>query len=106
MATSRAVGQMGVCIVLVALGALPPCRAQEAADLPPGVRAVWDADRAWRETTPTRARLQIWYGSVGAVWISNVRMVAIDPPTHGRWLSGLYLDEPVEMDDPYRFFRW
>ncbi len=24
----------------------------------------------------------------------------------GRWLSGMYLDEPVEMDDPYRFFRW
>ena len=23
-----------------------------------------------------------------------------------RWLEGLYLDEPVEWDDPYRFFRW
>jgi hypothetical protein len=23
-----------------------------------------------------------------------------------RWLSGLYLDEPEEWDDPYRFFRW
>ncbi len=23
-----------------------------------------------------------------------------------RWLTGLYLDEPVEWDDPYRFFRW
>ena len=23
-----------------------------------------------------------------------------------RWLSGLYLDQPEEMDDPYRFFRW
>jgi hypothetical protein len=23
-----------------------------------------------------------------------------------RWLSGLYLDRPEEMDDPYRFFRW
>lgn len=23
-----------------------------------------------------------------------------------RWLEGLYLDIPVEMDDPYRFFRW
>ena len=54
----------------------------------------------------TGTRLQIWYGSVGTVWISDVRMVAIDPPTQGRWLSGLYLDEPAEMDDPYRFFRW
>jgi hypothetical protein len=24
----------------------------------------------------------------------------------GRWLSGFYLDQPEEWDDPYRFFRW
>jgi hypothetical protein len=23
-----------------------------------------------------------------------------------RWLDGLYLTEPTEWDDPYRFFRW
>ncbi len=23
-----------------------------------------------------------------------------------RWLDGLYLDEPVDDDDPYRYFRW
>jgi hypothetical protein len=23
-----------------------------------------------------------------------------------RWLEGLYLDQPEEYDDPYRFFRW
>ncbi|MEK7475434.1 MAG: glycoside hydrolase family 2 TIM barrel-domain containing protein [Candidatus Coatesbacteria bacterium] len=23
-----------------------------------------------------------------------------------RYLSGLYLDQPIEWDDPYRFFRW
>jgi hypothetical protein len=23
-----------------------------------------------------------------------------------RWLQGLYLDQPEEWDDPYRFFRW
>ena len=27
-------------------------------------------------------------------------------PTEKRWLEGLYLDQPEEMDDPYRFFRW
>jgi len=27
-------------------------------------------------------------------------------PTAGRWLEGLYLDEPVAEDDPYRYFRW
>ncbi|MBN2326604.1 MAG: hypothetical protein JXR73_05565 [Candidatus Omnitrophica bacterium] len=26
--------------------------------------------------------------------------------TQARWLKGLYLDQPEEMDDPYRFFRW
>jgi hypothetical protein len=24
----------------------------------------------------------------------------------GRWLKGMYLDEPEAWDDPYRFFRW
>ena len=23
-----------------------------------------------------------------------------------RWSQGLYLDQPEEWDDPYRFFRW
>jgi hypothetical protein len=27
-------------------------------------------------------------------------------PSEQRWLQGFYLDTPVEMDDPYRFFRW
>jgi hypothetical protein len=26
--------------------------------------------------------------------------------SESRWLEGLYLDQPVEWDDPYRFFRW
>jgi hypothetical protein len=26
--------------------------------------------------------------------------------TAGRWLAGLYLTQPVEWDDPYRFFGW
>jgi hypothetical protein len=29
-----------------------------------------------------------------------------DPQHEKRWLSGLYLDQPEEWDDPYRFFRW
>lgn len=24
----------------------------------------------------------------------------------GRWVEGLYLTQPKEWDDPYRFFRW
>ena len=31
----------------------------------------------------------------------------LDPAKHEqRWLDGLYLDQPEEWDDPYRFFRW
>ncbi|MBN1361207.1 MAG: hypothetical protein JW993_11465 [Sedimentisphaerales bacterium] len=30
----------------------------------------------------------------------------VEPNEPGQWLEGLYLDEPQEWDDPYRFFRW
>jgi hypothetical protein len=33
-------------------------------------------------------------------------MEPCDPPTQGRWLAGLYADQPQTWDDPYRFFRW
>lgn len=32
--------------------------------------------------------------------------VAESTTERGRWLHGLYLDQPDEWDDPYRFFRW
>ena len=35
------------------------CLGQSAASLPDGVRAVWDIDKAFRETTPTRERICI-----------------------------------------------
>ena len=54
----------------------------------------------------SRTRFQIWYATAGTLWVSDVRMEPCDPPSKGPWLTGFYLDEPVEMDDPYRFFRW
>lgn len=27
-------------------------------------------------------------------------------PEETRWLDGLYLEEPILEDDPYRFYRW
>jgi hypothetical protein len=57
-------------------------------------------------TAESQTRFQIWYGSIGTVWLSEIRMEPCEPPWKGRWLDGLYLDKPVEMDDPYRFFRW
>ncbi|MGO8839332.1 MAG: sugar-binding domain-containing protein [Limisphaerales bacterium] len=45
--------------VLCGLLAANPVRGgdQSAAPLPAGVKAVWDADKAYRETTPTRERI-------------------------------------------------
>jgi beta-galactosidase len=57
-------------------------------------------------TAESRTRFQIWHGSTGTLWLSEVSMTPCDPPTEGRWTRGLYADQPQEWDDPYRFFRW
>ena len=43
--------------------------------------------------------------------LARIASPAIDdesepPSARGRWSQGLYLDQPEEWDDPYRFFRW
>jgi hypothetical protein len=51
---------MAVCIMAACILAAAVASATAAADdapLPAGVKAVWDADKAWRETTPTRERI-------------------------------------------------
>lgn len=53
-----------------------------------------------------KTRFQIWHGTAGTLWLADVRMAPCDPPSEGRWTSGLYVDQPQEWDDPYRFFRW
>jgi hypothetical protein len=30
----------------------------------------------------------------------------LEDPGEARWRQGLYLDRPIDWDDPYRFFRW
>ena len=57
-------------------------------------------------TAASQTRFQIWHGAAGTLWLSDVRMAPCDAPSQGRWTSGLYVDEPQEWDDPYRFFRW
>jgi hypothetical protein len=66
-------------------------------------RFVVQADR----TAEAKTRFQIWHGSLGTLWLADLAMQPIAaPPTEGRWFQGLYLDQPTEWDDPYRFFRW
>jgi hypothetical protein len=57
-------------------------------------------------TAPSKTRFQIWHGNTGTLWLADIRMEPIAPPSEGRWSRGLYLDTPQEWDDPYRFFRW
>lgn len=51
-------------------------------------------------------RFQIWFTGGGKLWVTAVRCEPVADPAAGRWLEGLYLDQPQEWDDPYRFFRW
>src|SRR3954469_26003609 len=49
---------LGLALVLTASRPCPAAgAAADAADLPAGVRAVWDLDKAAREATPTRERV-------------------------------------------------
>ncbi len=57
-------------------------------------------------TADKATRFQIWYQGTGKLSLAEVRFEPIADPTAGRWLDGLYLDQPAEWDDPYRFFRW
>jgi beta-galactosidase len=59
-----------------------------------------------KATAIDKTRFQIWHDQPGTLWLANLRMQPCDPPTQGRWLTGLYVDQPAEWDDPYRFFRW
>jgi len=58
-------------------------------------------------TAENQTRFQIWHANPGTLLLADIAMVPIAAPaTQGRWSDGLYLDQPVEWDDPYRFFRW
>ena len=59
-----------------------------------------------KATVTTKSRFQIWHDKLGTLWLAQMRVAPCDPPSQGRWASGLYLDTPAPMDDPYRFFRW
>ncbi len=58
-------------------------------------------------TAESKTRFQIWHENLGTLWLADLAMQPVAPPvTEGRWSQGLYMDQPEEWDDPYRFFRW
>ena len=53
---------------------------QSGPPLPPGVKAVWDAAKAWRETTPTRERL-----CINGLWRWQPAADNASPPPAAAW---------------------
>ena len=75
-----------------------------------GHENLYHVKMTFRRTSFLVTRLLANMGSSGATQLlshfSTPVGAVVDADDICRWLSGLYLDEPVEMDDPYRFFRW
>ena len=67
-----------VALLLTALAGI--CRAQSETMLPPGIKAVWDVGRAWRQTTPTRERI-----SINGLWRWQPASVGDQEPPVERW---------------------
>lgn len=62
--------------------------------------------RTFRRTAFLAARLLANLGVRGETPLLSRFATPVKGGEPGRWLSGFYLDQPEEWDDPYRFFRW
>jgi hypothetical protein len=62
--------------------------------------------RTFRRTSFLVTRLLANLGVSGETPLLTRFSTPVESDEPGRWLQGLYLDEPEEWDDPYRFFRW
>ena len=62
--------------------------------------------RTFRRSSVLVTRLLGNLGAAGETPVLSRVSAPVKSSEPGRWLSGLYLDEPQEWDDPYRFFRW
>jgi hypothetical protein len=72
-------------------------------------KAEWQTftyQQAATEDAPDKTKYQFWFDGPGTLWLADLRLEPIADPSVGRWLSGLYLDTPVDWDDPYRRFGW
>jgi beta-galactosidase len=76
--------------------------------------APWQFDKrqyylkkTFRRSSFLVSRLLANMGIAGSTPILSRFHTPVDAAKHEqRWLTGLYLDQPEEWDDPYRFFRW
>ncbi len=63
--------------------------------------------RTYRRTAFQLARLLANMGvSAPTPLLARFSVPVKADPAEKRWLGALYLDEPEDWDDPYRFFRW
>ncbi|MGE5609627.1 MAG: hypothetical protein ACM359_10265 [Bacillota bacterium] len=63
--------------------------------------------RTYRRASCLVNRLLANMGVAGSTPVLARFSTPVNPAkTENRWLEGLYLDQPEEWDDPYRFFRW
>ena len=69
-------------------------------------RANFGLKRTFRRTSFLVARLLGNLGVEAATPLAGRFSSPVSRAQTGRWLAGLYLDQPEEWDDPYRFFRW
>jgi hypothetical protein len=62
--------------------------------------------RTFRRTAYLVSRLLANMGAGGATPILSRFSTPVAAAVEPRWREGLYLAQPEEWDDPYRFFRW
>jgi hypothetical protein len=63
--------------------------------------------RTHRHVSFLVSRLLANLGTSGSTpLLGRFHLPATDAKLEKRWSNGLYLDQPEEWDDPYRFFRW
>jgi hypothetical protein len=67
----------------------------------------YNLKRTYRRTSFLVTRLLANMGVAGSTPVlARFHSPASAAKPEKRWLEGLYLDQPEEWDDPYRFFRW
>jgi hypothetical protein len=82
-------------------------RSPDAPSAPAAETLKMNLKRTYRRTSFLMARLLANMGVAGSTpLLHRFGAPVAQASPDKRWLDGLYLDQPEEWDDPYRFFRW